>query len=171
MLIKSKNWADLCPIISKLLKQKVTVISFLIYVAITMYQAKINTVLRNDRLYQKDTEVNLLPKMINYTWIIRINQDLLYPHNVVDANEIWIVAAIKLTQLLRLDIQNLAMRQKVSFCSTVWLPIIHVILMMNITFWKRLQKQIEKQWPPEIRGVLQNYQDISQLMNCRKIES
>lgn len=27
MLIKSKNWADLCPIISKLLKQKFTVIS------------------------------------------------------------------------------------------------------------------------------------------------
>lgn len=44
-----------------------------------------------------------------------INQDLLYPHHVVDANEIWVVATIKLTQLLRLDIQNLAMRQKSLF--------------------------------------------------------
>lgn len=37
------------------------VISFL-YVAVTRYQTKINNVLRIDRIYQKNTEVNLLPK-------------------------------------------------------------------------------------------------------------
>lgn len=51
-----------CLIISKLLKHKITMISFLIYVAVTLHQTKINNALRNDSIYQKDTEVNLLPK-------------------------------------------------------------------------------------------------------------
>lgn len=47
---------------------------------------------------------------------------------------------------------------KKSLSAIMWLAITHVKKMINSAFWKRLKIQIENQWPPVIRIVLQHSQ-------------